>query len=75
MNKYLVTILAIVLTTSFTRAQQTNFSGSWASPELEMISGIQYSNAVPSQIKVTQTKDSIKLEKNSAGNDGDVTNK
>jgi hypothetical protein len=40
---------------------QTNFSGSWSDPLLEMISGIQYSNAVPSQITVVQTKDSIKI--------------
>src|SRR5687767_7388496 len=74
MKKNLLTILAIVLTISFTHAQQTNFSGSYGEPELEMINGIQYSNAVATKIKVTQNKESIKLERTSAGTDGDVTN-
>jgi hypothetical protein len=73
MKKYLLALLAIVLVANITKAQPTNFSGTWTNPNLEMISGIQYANAVPKQITVTQTKDSIKLETVSAGNDGDVT--
>lgn len=71
----MISFLAIVLllTANITQAQQSNFSGSWFNPNLEMIPGIQYSNAVPKQIKVTQTKDSLKLERTSAGSDGDVT--
>jgi hypothetical protein len=42
---------------------QTNFNGSWGEPELEMIEGIQYSNAVPKQMTIVQTKDSIKITK------------
>lgn len=64
---------AAMLLALYTNAQQTNFSGSYSEPELEMIDGIQYSNAVPTKIKVSQTKDSIKLERTSVGTDGDVT--
>ncbi|MEP7375709.1 MAG: hypothetical protein ABI675_20090 [Chitinophagaceae bacterium] len=74
MNKYPMSFLAILMATTILQAQQKiNFSGSWDQPELEMVSGIQYSNAVPSKISITQTKDSIKLERTSPGNDGDVT--
>jgi len=40
---------------------QTNFSGIWKEPQLEMINGIQYANAMPKQIDIVQTKDSIKI--------------
>jgi len=73
MIKTIIAITSSLLITNASNAQ-TNFSGTWSDPELEMISGIQYSNAVPKQIKVTQSKDSLKLESISAGNDGDVTN-
>ncbi len=73
MKKRFLTMLAIVLTTCFVNGQQTNFSGTWKNLELEMVSGIQYSNAVPTKIKITQTKDSIKLERTDVGSDGEVT--
>jgi hypothetical protein len=60
MKKQLVTIALIVVAT-FAHAQKVNFSGNWKEPELEMIDGIQYANAVPKKITVTQTKDSIKV--------------
>jgi len=72
MNKLLGFFTAVLLANS-AGAQKVNFAGVWTNPKLEMISGIQYSNAVPKEIKVTQTKDSLKLERTSAGNDGDVT--
>ncbi|MEP7374560.1 MAG: hypothetical protein ABI675_14295 [Chitinophagaceae bacterium] len=63
MNKHLMISLAVALTAITTQAQKANFSGTWSEPELEMISGKQYSNAVPKEITVTQTKDSIKIER------------
>ena len=72
MKKNLLAII-LLLTAGFTSAQQSNFSGNWDNPELEMISGKQYSNAMPKEIKVTQTKDSIKLEKVSVDGNGDIT--
>jgi hypothetical protein len=51
----------IILFISGAAGAQTNFSGSWGEPQLEMISGIQYSNAVPNQVTVFQTKDSIRI--------------
>lgn len=74
MNKYLFSALAIVLSIGFIQAQKPNFSGTWNNPELEIISGIQYSNAMPAKIVIVQTKDSIKLERTSVESDGNVTN-
>jgi len=51
----------IILFISGAAGAQTNFSGSWGEPQLEMISGIQYSNAVPNEVTVVQTKDSIRI--------------
>ncbi|HLG41589.1 MAG TPA: hypothetical protein VI461_18050 [Chitinophagaceae bacterium] len=61
MKKYLTSFFVIGLLTGLANAQQTNFSGNWIEPELEMLAGIRYSNAVPKGITVTQTKDSIKI--------------
>lgn len=72
MKRVLMSVSILFATTVVVNAQ-TNFSGSWAEPQLEMISGKQYSNAVPKSIKVTQTKDSIKLEKVSANGEADIT--
>lgn len=41
---------------------QTNFSGTWAQKNKEFISGPQYANAVPEQIKLTPKKDSLTFE-------------
>lgn len=59
MKKITLSLVAVLLTTIV--MAQTNFSGSWKEPQLEMIDGIQYANAMPKQIDVVQTKDSIKI--------------
>jgi hypothetical protein len=59
MKNYLV-LIATVLITTIANAQ-TDFSGAWAEPRLEMMDGIQYSNAVPKLLTVIQTTDSIKI--------------
>jgi hypothetical protein len=61
MKSRLAFIIALFI--SGVASAQTNFSGTWSEPQLEMISGIQYSNAVPTQMMVVQTKDSIKITK------------
>jgi hypothetical protein len=60
MKKQILAI-CIIASAAIANAQKVNFSGSWKEPELEMIDGIQYANAVPKEIKVTQTKDSLKV--------------
>jgi hypothetical protein len=52
-------ILFLALIAGYAINAQTNFSGTWGEPQLEMVSGKQYSNAVPKQIMVTQTNDSL----------------
>lgn len=59
MKKITLSLLAITVTTIV--MAQTNFSGSWKEPQLEMIEGLQYANAIPVEIEVVQTKDSIKI--------------
>lgn len=59
MKKITLSLFAITVTTIV--MAQTNFSGSWKEPQLEMIDGKQYSNAMPKQLDVVQTKDSIKI--------------
>lgn len=72
MVKSIFAAAVFLITTNYMNAQ-SNFSGTWSDPDLKVIDGIQYSNAMPKQIKVTQTKDSIKLERTTVGNDGDIT--
>jgi hypothetical protein len=72
MTKKILAALILLITTNYMYAQ-TNFSGTWSEPELEMVDGIQYSNALPNLIKVIQTKDSIMLERTTIANDGNTT--
>lgn len=70
MTKSILTVIGMFIITS--NYAQTNFSGIWSEPELQIVDGIQYSNAMPKLIKINQTKDSIKLERTTISNDGDV---
>lgn len=45
-------------------AQQTDFSGTWKLKDSKSISGTLYGNAVPKQIKVSQTKELLTFETN-----------
>jgi hypothetical protein len=72
-KSFLSFIAVIVAITSFS---QTDFSGTWIFKEKRHVSGPQYANELPKQIKVQQTKDSLIIENTSAGNGGvDVTNR
>lgn len=59
MKKIMLSVFAVCISSLL--FAQTNFSGSWKEPNLEMIDGIQYANAMPKQMDVVQTKDSIKI--------------
>lgn len=60
MNKLKMLIGLLFAGTAITA--QTNFSGTWKQKNKEFISGQQYANAVPEQVKLTPKKDSISFE-------------
>jgi hypothetical protein len=72
--KRITTIAAALLFAAFSFAQKTDFSGTWNLKDQKSISGTLYSNGVPNQIKIIQTKDALSLETTTANGQGqDVT--
>lgn len=72
--KGLLTSLAVIVFTSISFAQKTDFSGAWNLKDQNSISGTLYSNGVPKQIKITQTKDALTLDMTTANAQGqDIT--
>lgn len=72
--KRLLSLFTALLVTAVVFAQKTDFSGNWTLKDQHSISGTLYSNGVPKQIKVTQTKDNLTLEATTANAQGqDVT--
>ena len=74
MKKVFLTLLKLLLVAI--AFSQTNFSGTWIFKDKQMITGPEYANALPKQIKVDQQRDSILIESISVGGNGnDVTSK
>ena len=76
--KRMLSVLTALLLTSIVFAQKTDFSGNWTLKDQKSISGTLYSNGVPKQIKVSQTKDNLTLESttpNAQGQDITTTEK
>lgn len=71
MNKLTMLIGFILVGTA--AMAQTDFSGTWAQKNQDFITGPHYANAVPKQIKVNTTKDSMMVEMISLGQNGDDT--
>jgi dipeptidyl aminopeptidase/acylaminoacyl peptidase len=68
MLKLISFFIAILFSTAV--CAQTNFIGTWDIKEKQMVTGPQYANALPKQIKVSQTADSLFIESTSIGNGG-----
>jgi hypothetical protein len=68
-------ILILIALLSFSTAlfAQTNFSSSYKLKEKAHVSGPEYGNALPSQMKIEQRKDSLLIVSTTIGTDGQET--
>ncbi|MBB5437280.1 hypothetical protein HDC92_000948 [Pedobacter sp. AK017] len=67
-----ILMIALVLA-GFSVEGQTNFTGIYKLKEKTHVSGPEYSNALPSQMKIEQRKDSLLIVSTTIGADGQET--